>query len=99
MTYKDVTQLPLWEHAAESGRFAEYMGIGSGLASWNVVGKGLISCLTVIGGVADVLHLGMWSSRTEADEQSIAAALDPAAAGVSPAVQQEGDSLDAESPL
>lgn len=88
MTYKDVTQLPLWEHAAESGRFAEYMGAAGGFQPWSLLGKGLISSLTLIGGVADVVHFGMWSSSAEpAVEVTVEG--DRAAMAASPAGQPE----------
>lgn len=62
MTLKDVTQLPLWEHAAESGRFADYADVGSFAQPWKIVGKGVLSLLTVVGGVADFVHFGALST-------------------------------------
>ncbi len=73
MTLKDVTQLPLWEHAAESGRFAEYAEVGSAIQPWKLVGKGVLSVLTFLGGVADFVQFGALSAS---QQDGIAAAAD-----------------------
>jgi hypothetical protein len=56
MVFQELQRLPLWEHVAESGRFAEYAA-HSTLQPWKLVGRAMLSCVSLLGSAAEVAQI------------------------------------------
>ena len=59
MAFQEMQRVPLWEHVAESGRFADY-AVHSTQQPWNLVGRVMLSCVSLFGSVADVAQISHW---------------------------------------